>query len=76
MAHSSALADSPLSPDSSLFKADTATLVFSASKDGKIRVIYTGWDDAKVVLPGDVFEVRWGSQGVEGRIYPRRQGKR
>src|SRR4029077_7648445 len=29
-----------------LFKADTANLTVSASKDGKLRVVYAGWDDA------------------------------
>jgi hypothetical protein len=51
-----------------LFKADSATLAFSASKDGKVNVNYAGWDAGKVVLEGQVFEVRWGPQGVEGRI--------
>jgi hypothetical protein len=37
-----------------LLKADVATLVFSASKDGKLRVTYAGWDDAKTVLEGDI----------------------
>jgi hypothetical protein len=35
-----------------LFKVDSATLVFSASKDGKVNVNYAGWDDRKVVLEG------------------------
>jgi hypothetical protein len=26
-----------------LFKADTATMMFAHQKDGKIRVIITGW---------------------------------
>ena len=51
-----------------LFKADTATLAFSASKDGKLTVNYQNWDSSKVVLEGQVFEVRCGPQGVEGRI--------
>jgi hypothetical protein len=51
-----------------LFKADTANLTVSASRDGKLRVVYGGWDDAKVVLPNEVLELRWGKQGVEGRI--------
>jgi hypothetical protein len=42
-----------------LFKADTATLAFSASKDGKVTVTYQGWDDRKVVLEG---------QGVRGEL--------
>jgi hypothetical protein len=36
------------SSDSPLFKADSATLTFSATDGGKIRVLYGGWDDAKV----------------------------
>jgi hypothetical protein len=59
-----------------LFKADAANITVSSSKDGKLRVVYGGWDDAKVVLPGEVLELRWGKQGVEARIIPRRQGKR
>jgi hypothetical protein len=34
----------PIAP---LLKADTATLTFSASKDGKLRVTYAEWDDAR-----------------------------
>jgi hypothetical protein len=49
-----------------LFKADSAVLSFSASKDGKVNVNYQGWDAGKVVLDGEVFEVRWGPQRVEG----------
>jgi hypothetical protein len=58
-----------------LFKADTATLAFSASKDGKLSVNYQGWDVGKVVLEGQVFEVRWGPQGVEERIVEGGRGK-
>ena len=39
-------------------------------KEGKLRVTYVGWDDAKVVLDGQVLELRWGPQGVEARILP------
>jgi hypothetical protein len=39
-----------------LFKADTANLTVSASKDGKLRVVYAGWDDANA-----------GAHGVEAR---------
>jgi hypothetical protein len=53
---------------SPLFKADVATLSFYATKDGKVSVSYPGWDDRKVVLPGQVFEIAWAPQGVEGRI--------
>jgi hypothetical protein len=51
-----------------LLKAETATLAFSASKDGKLRVVYAGWDDAKVALEGQEFVVTAGPQGVEARI--------
>jgi hypothetical protein len=44
-------------------------LSFYASKvAGTISVSYQGWDVSKVVLEGQVFEVSWGPQGVEGRI--------
>jgi hypothetical protein len=35
-----------------LFKADTATVTCARHVDGKIRVTYGGWDDAKVVPVG------------------------
>ena len=36
-------------PASPLLSADPkATLTFSAEKDGSLRVLYQGWDDAKV----------------------------
>jgi hypothetical protein len=59
-----------------LFKADSATLTFYASKDGKVSVSFQGWDDKKAVLDGEVFEVSWGPQGVEGRILPKRGARR
>jgi hypothetical protein len=46
-----------------LFKCDSATLSFYASKDGKISVSFSGWDGNKVVLEGQAFEVAWGPQG-------------
>ena len=49
-----------------LFEADSAALTFYATKDGEISISYPGWDDKKAVLPGQVFEIRWGPQGVEG----------
>ena len=51
-----------------LFKADTVNIAVSASRDGKLRVVYGGWDDAKVVLPSEVLALRWGKQGVEARM--------
>ena len=42
-----------------LFKADTVNIAVSASKDGKLRVVYGGWDDRRSsqeglrrILPG------------------------
>jgi hypothetical protein len=35
-----------------LFKADSANPTVSASKDGKLRVVYAGWDDAKAIPGG------------------------
>jgi hypothetical protein len=32
-----------------LFKADSATLAFSASKDGKLSLNYARWDASKIV---------------------------
>jgi hypothetical protein len=48
-----------------LFKADAVDIPVSASKEGKLRVVYGGWDDANA-----------GAHGVEARIIRRRQGKR
>jgi hypothetical protein len=39
-------------PQSALLKADTATPVFRAEKDGSLRVLYGNWEDAKVFRPG------------------------
>jgi hypothetical protein len=45
-------------PVSPLLKADPkATLTFSAEKDGLMRVTYQGWEDAKVLKPGEWIEV-------------------
>jgi hypothetical protein len=41
-----------------LFKAENATLAFSASKDGKLRVTYAGWDDARACASGAMVERR------------------
>jgi hypothetical protein len=58
-----------------LFKADKATLAFSATKDGKVTVTYQGWEDHKVVLKGQRFVVTCGPQGVEGRIVEGGRGR-
>jgi hypothetical protein len=59
-----------------LFKADSANLTVSASKDGKLRMVYGGWDDAKVVLPDEVLELRASSQGGGGADLTPPSGKR
>jgi hypothetical protein len=45
-----------------LFKADSANLAVSASKDGKLRVLYGGWHDAKVVLGEPSTDPAWRPQ--------------
>jgi hypothetical protein len=46
-----------------LFKCDSATLSFYASKDGKISVSLSGCDGSKVVLEDQAFEVSWETTG-------------
>ena len=41
-----------------IFIADKVSLAVSGEKDGKLRLVYAGWDDAKVVEPSEVLEVR------------------
>ena len=54
-----------------LFRADTANLAFSADKEGKVRIVYAGWDDAKVLTPGEVLEVYWeGGQVLARKVTP------
>jgi hypothetical protein len=43
--------------------ADKCTLTFSAEAEGRIRIVYQGWDDPRVVLPGQHIEIRRGPQG-------------
>jgi hypothetical protein len=47
----------PKRPQSPLLLADNATLVFTAEKDGKLRVNYQGWAEVKVLLPGERLEI-------------------
>jgi hypothetical protein len=37
----------PIAP---IFIADSVSLAVSREKDGKLRIVYAGWDDFKVVL--------------------------
>ena len=50
-----------------LFKADAVNIAVSASKDGKLRVVYAGWDDAKVVQPDGCGQAR---RRWKGGSYP------
>ena len=45
-------------PSGILLKTEKHTLVVEGLGDGKIRVNASGWDDAKVLLPDEVLEVR------------------
>jgi len=45
----------PIAP---IFIADKVSVVVSREKDGKLRLVYAGWDDAKVVEPSEVPELR------------------
>jgi hypothetical protein len=42
---------------SPLLKADGANLAFSANSDGSLRVRYAGWDETKVLRPGESLEL-------------------
>ena len=52
--------------------ADKVRLHVSREKDGKLRLVYAGWDDAKVVRPDGCGQAR---RGWKGGSYPR-QGER
>jgi hypothetical protein len=59
---------------SPVIKAEKATISFAVSADKtdrKIRVTYPNWEDAKVLLADQVFEIAWRPQGIEGRIVDR-----
>jgi hypothetical protein len=58
---------------SSILKADTVRLHVSREKDGKLRLVYAGWDDTKVVPPDGCGQAR---RGVEGRNLPPGRGER
>lgn len=42
-----------------LLKADTVTLVARAEVGGMLRLTCAAWEDARVILPGQVLELRW-----------------
>jgi hypothetical protein len=41
-----------------IFIADSVSLAVSREKDWKLRIVYAGWEDAKVVEPSEVLEIR------------------
>jgi len=41
-----------------IFIADKVSLAVSGEKDGKLRLVYAGWDDAKVVEASEGLELR------------------
>jgi hypothetical protein len=57
-------------PDRELIADSKAVIAFSYSRvdGGTISMSYQGWEQSKVILPGQAFEVRAGPQGIEGRI--------
>ena len=42
---------------SPIFTADSVTITVSREKDGKLRIVYAGWDDYKVAQPDEVLEL-------------------
>jgi len=49
-----------------IFIADSVSLAVSREKDGKLRIVYAGWDNANVVQPNGYGQARSGWR----RIYP------
>jgi hypothetical protein len=54
-----------------LLVTEKATLSFERAEGGKIRVKASSWDDAKVILPDQVLEVR----SIDGRLRFARKGR-
>ena len=44
----------PIAP---IFIADSVSIHVSHEKGGKLRIVYAGWDDAKVLQPDEVPKV-------------------
>jgi len=49
---------------SPIFTADNVTLVVSREKDGKLRLVYAGWDDVSVVQPDGCGQARRGMDAL------------
>src|SRR5258708_8480753 len=52
---------------SPIFIADDVVLTVSREKDGKLRLVYAGWDDTKVVQPDGCGQAR---RRWKGETYP------
>jgi hypothetical protein len=52
--------------DCPIFIADSISLAVSREKDGKLRIVYAGWDNANVVQPDGYGQAR----GWTGGSYP------
>jgi hypothetical protein len=61
----------PLLTLETLLVTEKATLSFERAEGGKIRVKSKSWDDAKVILPDQVLEVR----NFDGRLRFARKGR-
>ena len=48
---------------SPIFTADSVTITVSREKDGKLRIVYAGWDNANVVQPNGYGQARSGWRG-------------
>ena len=46
-----------------IFIADSISLAVSREKDGKLRIVYAGWDNANVVQPDGYGQARGGWRG-------------
>jgi hypothetical protein len=40
-------------------------ITVSRENDGKLRIVYAGWDDAKVVQVGEILELRRADRGSQ-----------
>lgn len=66
------LPKAPKTEPQTLLKADDITLVARAERDGHLRLTCKAWEDARVILPGQVLELRW----ENGQVVAVRRDKR
>jgi hypothetical protein len=65
------MGDKPAETTSPLLKADSATIAFNANVDGSLRVRYAGWDEAKVLRPGESIDL----VARNGQVWAFRRGE-